>query len=143
VLGAYHTILIFKNNQMTKEEIIKEAYLKLGYSKSDIEIYVSINGWSRHVSGNCKILTGHDSGVSFRPEELFKIENNNGWVKIYCENDMPQFDCDCFGLENDGKILLTSWVQKENINEDRLQREFWKLNLGYYKIIETIKLPLY
>jgi hypothetical protein len=127
---------------MTKQDKIQEAY---GEHWDKVKEIVSHDGW---VGALSLIPYFEVSEIDFinskqRLLSLRGIENNNGWVKIYCENDIPQFDCDCFALENDGKILLTSWIQKDNVNEDKLQREFWKLNLSHYKIIETTKPPIY
>lgn len=76
----------------TKEEIIKEA---LG----DKYIYNAIdeNGWSKRVYDHKIIDTSFfdlwdmtDNIFCIRPKSLQGIENNNGWIKINSEDDLPK-----------------------------------------------------
>jgi hypothetical protein len=148
VLGAYHTILIFKNNQMTKEERIQESYGKYWDSLSipAKNCAIKYNGYiAPIISGLGEIqrdfVTFDDLG--FRPISIIGIENNNGWVKIYCENDMPQFDCDCFIIDKVKGIVTGQWKQAPNEIEDKKARAFWMDKATHYKIISEPKLPIY
>ena len=79
-----------------------------------------------------------------RPKSLKGIENNNGWVKIYCENDMPQFDCECYVISKVSiGIIFSRWNQVFDEYQNEKARKFWLDNFSHYKIIETQKQPLY
>ena len=97
---------------MTKEEVIQQAY---GECWEQIKDYVDQDGWCNDggnrmfkeiFEGNGKInkyssitifhtyfnrlvnfknKTGH-----WRPKSLQGIENNNGWIKIESEEDLPK-----------------------------------------------------
>lgn len=78
---------------MTKQEKIKEAY---GIHFEEVKYSVDENGWVSFGNSNAFRLDGKmeqevDSyNGKFRPKSLQGIENNNGWVKIESENDLPQ-----------------------------------------------------
>lgn len=132
---------------MEKREIIKKAYKK---SYDALKDYINENGFVDCVK-NRKIslipffdvseieFNGHLS----RPKSLKGIENNNRWVKIYCENDMPQFDCDCFIIDKIKGMLTGQWKQATNKVQDKEAREFWLKKATHYQIIDKPKLPLY
>ncbi len=132
---------------MEKQEIIKKAY---GKSYDALKDYINENGFVDCVK-NRKIslipffdvseieFNGHLS----RPKSLKGIENNNGWVKIYCENDMPQFDCNCFIIDKIKGVVTGQWKQAPNEILDKQARFFWVKKATHYKIIDKPQLPLY
>ena len=132
---------------MEKQEIIQKAY---GKSYDALKDYINENGFVDCVK-NRKIslipffdvseieFNGHLS----RPKTLKGIENNNGWVKIYCENDMPQFDCNCFIIDKKKGVVTGQWLQAPNEIEDKKARAFWLDKATHYKIIDKPQLPLY
>jgi hypothetical protein len=122
VLVAYQV----KQNIMTKRELINEAYLKLGYLQKDIDIFVDEDGWAKHIAGNSKELTINDYGVSFRPEELFKIELNNGWVKIESELDL---------------VLDSDFYWTTTKNNDIWQTHFDDIEIGRHTHFQRIAKP--
>lgn len=133
---------------MTKEEKIQEAYGKYweGLSIPAKNCALKHNGYiGPIISGLGEIprdfVTFNDLG--FRPISVIGIENNNGWVKIYCENDMPQFDCDCFIIDKIKGIVTGQWKQAPNELEDKKARAFWLDNATHYKIIDKPVLPFY
>jgi len=80
---------------MTKEEKIKEAYKELGINFHENVLYDK--GWmrispSQYSSKYDKLdllkLTDHTHSI--RPKSLQGIENNNGWIKIESEDDLPK-----------------------------------------------------
>lgn len=87
----------------TKENVIKEAYGEYWESVKD---FVNENGWfeydfySQNKSKKYKkafdfvcenIETECNSNVTvIRPKSLQGIENNNGWIKIQSEEDLPK-----------------------------------------------------
>ena len=75
-----------------KQEAIKNAY---GEYWDNVKDYVDENGWASYPN-----VQKHDydfgklefkDGCTFlRPESLQGIENNNGWIKIESEADLPK-----------------------------------------------------
>lgn len=81
---------------MTKEEKIKEAY---GF----INEWICGNGWASYFTdegweggvepfGEYDIRNKTDDYFEWRPKSLQGIENNNGWIKIESEADLPKED---------------------------------------------------
>lgn len=83
---------------MTKEEKIKEAYGEYFEKCNPDE-----NGWfwsENIIFSFCKNWDkiGYRKTLRFRPKSLSGIENNNGWVKIESEVDLPREELDYFIL---------------------------------------------
>jgi len=118
-----------------KEHKIKDAY---GEYWETIKDFVDENGWCYlfpTIKGELEFEnTGRDN-VCYRPKSLQGIENNNGWVKIESENDLPKKDCDVFVFIN-GRIAQ----RRFQINISRL----WinKSITHYQPIIKPLN-PIY
>lgn len=132
---------------MEKQEIIKKAY---GKSYDALKDYINENGFVDCVKNRkislipfFDVLEIEFNGHLSRPKSLKGIENNNGWVKIYCENDMPQFDCDCFIIDKIKGVVTGQWKQAPNEILDKQARFFWVKKATHYKIIDKPQLPLY
>ena len=134
---------------MEKLEIIKKAY---GEHYEQMKPFINENGWfDKNSFYNNKFDFNYEElDKSFthkedfmRPIELNGLDNNKGWVKIYRENDMPQFDCDCFIIDKVKGIVTGQWRQAPNEIEDKKARAFWLDKATHYKIIEKPELPLY
>lgn len=123
---------------MTKEEKIKEAWKEYLVEVSD---YIDDNGWC-----NCRIahklsLSGDsedsECGHFVRPKSLQGIENNNGWIRIESEVDLPEF----FG--SDYWVILNGNVTMLNRNGSFSNVELWKNNVTHYQPIIKPDSPLY
>lgn len=132
---------------MTKEDIIKKAW---GKNFENFKDYIDENGFVDCVKNRKLSLIPYFEvseieflGNKSRPKSLKGIENNNGWVKIYCENDMPQFDCNCFIIDKQKGLVSGLWKQSPNEEEDKKARSFWLDKATHYMIISEPKLPLY
>ena len=82
---------------MTKKEKIQEAWGS--FWNPEIHHY-SINGWSNpeHYSEEEMYEMMQEIDMEFgefrcRPKSLQGIENNNGWIKIESEEDLPNIHC--------------------------------------------------
>jgi len=124
-----------------KEEIIKEAYGKYwdGLSIHAKKCALNNNGYiAPIISGLGEMpmdfVVYNDLG--FRPKSIIGIENNNGWVRIYRESDLPKFDCDCYWIDRNDGLILGRFVLDGDI-------EFIMRNATHYKIIEEPKMPIY
>jgi hypothetical protein len=132
---------------MTKEEKIIEAY---GESWDKLHpaaraCALKNNGWIGSIISHPPIdvkLTLVFQGLTFRPKSLEGIETNNGWVKIYRKNDLPQMDCDLFVLDKETGLHFGRWELSENEKQNEENRTFWVKNVSHYKIL-NIKKPLY
>jgi hypothetical protein len=125
---------------MEKQEVIKKAY---GESYDALKDDINENGFVDCVK-NRKIslipffdvseieFNGHLS----RPNSLKGIENNNGWVKIYHHNDLPQFECACWWMDKNSGLILGRFIFNGHF-------DFIMENATHYKIISTTELPIY
>ncbi len=131
---------------MTKEEKIQEAYgdkwesINLAGKKCALKN----DGWIGSIIDHApKGIDLDFADYTFRPKSLRGIKCNNGWVKIYRENDMPQFECKCFILDKKQGLILGTWRNPINETDDKIQRKYWLENATHYKIIEKPSMPLY
>lgn len=95
---------------MTKEEKIKEAWcnqcleqvnengwLEIGYCVNgldDVELWLANNYFKRNVNSweidYSELDNGEFVTCRIRPKSLQGIEDNNGWIKIESEEDLPK-----------------------------------------------------
>jgi len=82
---------------MSKEEKIKEAY---GEYWDDVKNHIDENGWvnlriAPEYFLRDKKFDAFDKGKErlLRPISLKGIENNNGWISVLSENDLPNENC--------------------------------------------------
>lgn len=107
---------------MTKEEAIKEAY---GEYYDKLKNVITSNGWvsihhmqEENVELDFEIKTEYEDGFPSdyaRPKSLQGIEDNNGWVNIENQNDLPNIYTEChFELQNKD-IQIGAYVDHKNI----------------------------
>lgn len=125
---------------MDKQEIIQKAY---GKAWDTVKDYVNENGFVDCVKNKkISLIPFFDiSEIEFkenlvRPKSLKGIENNNGWVKIYCKNDLPQFDCNCWWMDKNQGLILGGFRLDGDL-------DFIMENATHYKIISKTELPIY
>lgn len=149
---------------MTKEEKIKEAY---GKNWEIVKDKVNKDGWikdrefifSDFIEPIDWQTTDHDDEYydTRRPMKLKGIENNNGWVKIESEIDLPKENIECFfrvvvnerycnaGVYiNNGRFRVkSSLTNSENFFtvDDVIRNYFPKVT--HYKVIEKPQPPIY
>jgi len=130
---------------MTKEEKIKEAYGE--YWTVDIDL----NGWvssksQTYVSAyhglKCEKETKIENDIYFwRPKSLQGIENNNGWVKIESEDDLPKSVNIMYRVGmflNDGRFH-----QNRNLYNHTKALEALYCNYTHYQPVTENDPPLY
>lgn len=114
----------------SKQECIAKAYEKHGYNWEEIKEVVSQDGWC-----NCRLVSklslsgkqeDSECGYYVRPIELKGIENNNGWIKIESENDLPK----------DGWHWTLSIVENEPF-----ETHYEDINIGYHTHYQPITKP--
>lgn len=80
----------------------------------------------------------------FRPKSLQGIENNNGWVKIESEEDLPKNNGSYFTKTNYCKETIERYYPiftKSTSIED--ERKWWLENITHYQPIVKPNNPLY
>ena len=130
---------------MTKQEAIKEAY---GEYWEQVKVFVDENGWvffsddenilrlNFQQKDNISTEKTDVESWKWRPKSLQGIENNNGWIKIESEKDLPE------GL---GVHFVA------NLRDVRVHpatsyqvKELYKVNFAtHYQPIEKRKPPIY
>lgn len=76
---------------MTKEEKIKEAWAGFYNPQVKDSGWMDINAKTYSNDKFFDRLQFNDKRHSIRPKTLQGIENNNGWIKIYSEEDLPKY----------------------------------------------------
>lgn len=124
---------------MTKEEIIAKAY---GIDYNKLKEYINNNGWCRSFPSTQNQIDYINTGlqnVAWRPKSLQGIENNNGWIKIESEKDLPITDVDCHIVYNNNLMSFAVW--------DNLLKGFYigivKQNPSHYQPIVKPLNPIY
>ena len=127
------------NNLEAKQEAIKNAYVEYWENVKD---YVDNDGWidnsiPKFTFGQLKNLDlEYKNDVFFRPKSLQGIENNNGWVKIESETDLPK-NKNVWICTSNNRVLISSkaalnWILKNPDNK-----------ITHYQPIEKPKPPIY
>ena len=125
-------------NEEAKQQAIKNAY---GEYWDEVKNQVDENGFIE-IFKLPPILfdTVMNEGSSkWRPKSLQGIDNNNGWIRIESDNDLPKDDIDCHFIV--GKLCYNGlW-------DNQLKYFYCGRNkiigVTYYKIIEIPKPPIY
>lgn len=130
---------------MTKQEKIQEAY---GQHWEIVKDYVDNNGQCDKLSlfkftnlryNDFDCLFIHTANNYMLPKSLQGIEDNNGWIKIESENDLPNDEMDNYWLSNGDHVYNyvyssdeIEWEYKSNPN-----------NFTHYQPIKKPLKPLY
>ena len=122
---------------MKKQEAIKKAY-------GENYIHADINGWIRfgmYVPTDLGIENYDDIDGFWRCKSLQGIENNNGWIKIQSEADLPK-------ERMHEVILLDEECMEGYRNYDvivfyEVNSRFRKKEISHYKPIEKSKVPIF
>ena len=131
------------NNLEAKQEAIKNAYYEFWENVKD---YVDENGWidnsiPKFTFGQLKNLDlEYKNDVFFRPKSLQGIENNNGWIKIESEKDLPKVSGLYFGKDYEfgtDMMYFDFETKKWEDSNGYLQ------NVTHYQPIEKPKPPIY
>lgn len=123
-----------------KSEAIRKAYGKLFKGEK-----IDINGWFDNRDEKVKFHHAEHLGECeykdnffFRPQSLQGIENNNGWIRIESEDDLPS-------LEDDSEF----WIANENEIFDftayslQVQRKWENKTLTHYQKVVKPENPIY
>lgn len=123
---------------MTKEEKIQEAYPKELWRHLDNDGWINQNITTRSIFNS---LEFNDKNNSMRPLGLQGIENNNRWIKIESEADLPENIEDYFYgyhtiySKESSKYLLMQGIDLEDKYKEDL--------ITHYRPISKPKPPIY
>ena len=130
-------------NLEAKQEAIKKAYSEYWEKVKD---YVDNDGYidnsiPKFTFGQVKNLDlEYKNDVFFRPKSLQGIENNNGWIKIESEKDLPKVSGLYFGKDYEfgtDMMYFDFETKKWEDSNGYLQ------NITHYQPIEKPKPPIY
>lgn len=136
---------------MTKEEKIKEAW-GIHFDKMEKrgkEQALEDNGYCHKNYVNSEIYFEIESlpypdNEFIRPKSLNGIENNNGWIKIESESDLPKLTIEYYVLKNGS--LTTAYYRGNNrwiIPENDFPKTTEIHKITHYQPIEKPKPPIY
>lgn len=121
----------------TKEKVIKETWVGL-----IPKCGVSGNGCSKEPFAYSYFdFKDFDyiylvDGANIRPKYLKGIEDNNGWISIKSEGDLPKTEMqDCYIMDKNSGIIVGKFVSDE--------KSIWLENATHYQPIEKPKPPIY
>lgn len=131
---------------MTKEEKIKEAYGEYWelFSYKEQDLILKNNGWVNKFNHPLHFemvnfyeieTLAYGVGTSWRPKSLQGIENNNGWIQIESENDLPKTFCSCWVKV--GEVVINVPLYYHPINKtftDNLITQEWNHFTHYQPI---------
>lgn len=136
----------------TKEEVIKEAWGDYWLNMSaELRKIVVLNSGSLHLRDFIKEFGFEDSFLDkfevyqsplvsislIIPKSLKGIKDNNGWIKIESESDLPNENDNYWVRYKDGRYSMSSYANHKLFNED------WIKKYSHYKPIIKPKPPLY
>jgi len=135
---------------MTKQEKIQEAYGEL-YN----EVIPDENGWIDFdkIPENLDLIgfeaikysesENNFTTTLLRPKSLQGIENNNGWIKIESENDLPKEDCHCWIMDKEKGLQCGKWKQAPNELLHKQACFYWMKKTTHYQPITKPQSPIY
>lgn len=129
----------------TKQQAIQEKYGRFYDPKKR---HYSVNGWSSPESYTEEEMYEMMQEIDMefgehrcRPKSLQGIENNNGWIRIESEDDLPKENGWFYVCRTDNSIILSKFV---------LDYKSWNFYEGlptkavtHYQPIEKPKPPIY
>lgn len=121
---------------MTKKDRVREAYGdKLSICNPDENGWTDSKTWLEN--GLTLSASSHiHQGGKIRPKSLQGIENNNGWIKIESEDDLPKEDKWYWVKKKSGEEILSGY-------QIGVSKERWLSEITHYQPIEKPKPPIY
>jgi hypothetical protein len=115
---------------MSKEEKIKEEWINIVGEKNYnfIKQFLNENGFTNrgkyhwlinnfskeYIKDNFYVTIEIDNDKLFRPKSLQDIENNNGWISVLSENDLPSENKSCWVKIKDTEVNTPFWYRSSD-----------------------------
>ncbi|MDV4070275.1 hypothetical protein CMT45_00920 [Elizabethkingia anophelis] len=137
-----------------KEQAIKAAYGEhwAGLSNEKQKYALENEGWIKVTPSQYQMdmfsrLKLNKNTHSVRPKSLSGIRNNNSWIKLNKESDLPKEKGDYWVIWN-GKIIVQHWLSNnpDNPYNEMVQNNqifSWMKAVTHYQPIETPKPPIF
>lgn len=128
----------------SKKEVIEEAWGedKIGYSKeTGWATTYCINGIDDFTAEMQERFDFEFPGqdiVSFRPKSLRGIEDNNGWVKINSEEDLPKIGTDYWVINSSNFLIQASFLL-----DRKVFFKYGDIDVTHYQPIQKPNPPIY
>lgn len=134
---------------MTKEEKIKEAYADYWIYMSSFpksrEQALNNDGWIFIIylpsSFDKKLFDFEQNECICRPKSLKGIENNNCWIKVESETDLPKEHIDVILYDEVNGVTICYWCNLQMCFKDKFGNEY-KFATHYQPILKP-KPPLF
>jgi len=133
---------------MTKQEKIQEAYgeywdlVKNNLNKDfSFDFYGVVSDYD--FKEKFKIIALGFTGFIAIPFEIIGIDNNNGWIKIESEDDLPKEDCHCWIMDKEKGLQCGQWRQAPNELLHKQAYFYWMKKTTHYQIIIKPQPPIY
>ena len=125
---------------MTKREKIKEAWGVFYTDRFNEDGWLIINS-KIHTDNNVFDMLTSDSGCLIRPKSLQGIEDNNGWIKIESEADLPKEKGNYLVIDkfHEANPSIAFYDPKAVI----FLMSSWYERYSYYQLIENLQPPVY
>lgn len=135
---------------MTKQEAVKQAYgSQYDFLKPDE------NGWFKDdVLGNseelsvwvlseCERKWNDDNELVWRLTSIAGIEDNNGWIKIESEDDLPTYDEYCWIEPQKDRFIIAWYNYTDTYFYDNQGNKWLWRGITHYQPINKPEKPLY
>ena len=126
--------------KLNKQTVIQIEWIELGFepSNSDENGWVDFDFLPENFDLSLCECKNNGKNVMARPKSLKGIENNNGWISILSESDLPIEDCDCHIEFEDGVVSIDRYfVFGKNFTSNH-----WK-HIVAYRLIEKPNKRIY
>ena len=130
---------------MTKEEKIIESY---GVYWDEIKDIVNTDGWfyfhhtDFRLDGKMEFEYEHYL-EKMRPKVLSGIENNNGWIKIETNEDLPKKDGEFKVVHKNGGQSTSSYLADLKQFFDMFDNAWDETEITHYRPLEKYQPPIY
>ncbi len=122
----------------TKEELLQSIY-------GAEYIHADINGWMKYGMYHPNDLGFDNDEVDrygdmylWRPKSLQGIEDNNGWISINSEKDLPREQTECWIFDKEKGLICGNFL-----NNTKEEKKYWLDNASHYQPIVKPSLPLH
>ncbi len=139
---------------LAKQKVIKKAWGELfdSFTEEDKKFIISENGYLVHddfmfiyndylLWNDIELIKNPFTNHLYRPKSLQGIENNNGWIKIESEDDLPKETIECRTCFYDGKNYIKGNTGERNAKQ--LWNAYESIQITHYQPIEKQKPPIY
>jgi len=130
---------------VSKQNVIKEAYGdEYDWNEDGWLIYGvdEASEFGYEPFGEYETRNHIDGVYEWRPKSLSGIENNNGWIKIESESDLPkEQNVDCYFIFK-GKIEAGIYLRQHFERPKQNEVVFYKL-VSHYQVIQYPQSPIY